>query len=149
MSHSWVNAPVALVAEARRRDGSGRWLAFCIALGCPGCFYVEPTWRPMVNAPPVLIEPPTADNVLIFDNDSERITVIAADPDGDNLQFVWNVPPFLSTQEVTTPGDAVTFGRLDVFWHPDIDGAELQLTIIDDDARSPRSITATWLVEEP
>lgn len=120
-----------------------------MAVGCQACFYVTPTWRPVVNQPPVLVEPPSVDNVLIFDSDAERITVIASDPDGDLLQFIWSIPPFLDAVEVTTPGDAVTFGRLDVFWHPDIDGAELRLTVVDDDPRDPRSITATWRVEEP
>lgn len=128
-------------------EGFASWLVVCM-VGAQGCFYTAPVWRPVANTPPELIEPPTADNLLIFDHDAERITVIASDPDGDNLQFIWSVPPFLETTEVTTPGDNVTFGRLDILWHPDVDGAEIRLVIVDDQ-REPESLTVTWLVEEP
>lgn len=123
------------------------WLAACIVPWASGCLYLDPIWRPVENNAPVLLEPQATDNLLRFEHDSERITVIASDPDGDNLSFAWDYPPFLDAQELVTPSGSVTFGRLDLFWHPDIDGTQIRLIVVDDN-RTPRSVTATWLVED-
>lgn len=116
--------------RAMSTGGLPIWPASCSLL-LVGCLYVEPTWEPAVNEPPnvLLLDPPLPD--VLFDNDLERITVIADDPEGRPLAFLWDFPPFATFDEERSEIDGVSVSRVDVAWSDELLGAVIGLTIID------------------
>ncbi len=69
------------------------WHAGCY-LSLSGCLYLAPIERPGENNLPKILQPFDLDgNVLDVIADVEVVTVIATDPDGDDLLFLWQVTP--------------------------------------------------------
>lgn len=122
----------------------GLWHVGCTLL-LSGCFYVQPVWKPPANRLPEIesVQPPPG--ILMFNNDTERITVIARDPDGDALQLFWTPPPLAVTSENPgpPPTDGVYVSRLDITYTEDIEGGEIVLTVLD----SADAVDLTWIVE--
>lgn len=127
------------------RTGLSRlWHTGCMVC-CTGCFYVQPVWKPPENRAPQLESVQPVEGVLMFDSDNERITVIARDPDGDPLLFVWSTPAFSETSVSTTVvEDNVFVSRLDIARTPNLDGEQIVLTILD----STDAIDLAWRLED-
>lgn len=117
--------------------------------GGQACFYVEPTWKEPVNEPPLLIRVDPDMNTLQFDSDPERLTVLARDPEGENLAFFWQLPPFVEGDVLTSPSDGLYLSRLDLYWSPELEGQTITLTIVDDDPEAPAVTNVRWRVEAP
>lgn len=87
------------------------------------------------------MQPPIG--ILTFDGPVERLTVIARDPDGDALQFIWSLPPLAVGDENTTIVDGTYISRLDLAYDDALDGELVILTILD--AQEARDLV--WQVE--
>lgn len=68
------------------------WHGLCSIMWMSGCFYVAPVVQSPENASPVIIIPTSLDNSLTMEADPESLEVMAYDPEGDDLYFVWSVP---------------------------------------------------------
>ena len=112
----------------------------------PGCLYVEPGWKPLPNQPPEVLfpDPPYQDIPLVMDRDT-RITVVAQDPDGDALDFVWIVPVNVPHSWVTQPEGNLWYSVLSIETDPILDGQRIDLVISDD----LDEVELSWLVEVP
>lgn len=124
------------------------WSVVCIALGA-GCLYVEPTYQVPENRPPELYRVNPSPSELYFDNEVERISVIAADPEGDELTFVFQTPPFVVGEVFETNEDGVYVFTADIPWSPEVDGAEVALTVLDQDPVDRGEVTVEWRLVVP
>lgn len=124
------------------------WLVACMVL-LHGCLYVEPAWEEPLNRPPELfrVNPPPPD--LLFDTELERISVIASDPEGDELTFVFLPPPFVTGTETETNEDGVYVWTVDIPWTPEVEGRTVALTILDQDPEDRAEVTLEWQMVVP
>jgi hypothetical protein len=121
----------------------------CMVLGT-GCLYIAPVWRPAVNLPPEIIRPEGADVriiPLVFNTSQVLVTVIAADPEGEALEFVWQTSrpdPVVSTYP---QGDEAWVSVLTLSEDDVQDGDIIRVTVFDDNPRA--AIDVEWQVELP
>ncbi len=97
-----------------------------------------------MNLPPDLIRvsPPEPD--LLFDRDPVRISVIAADPEGDPLTFIWQPPPFVTGVESETLEEGIYVWTVDIPYTEDADGQVFALTVLDQDPIERGTVTLVW-----
>lgn len=115
------------------------WSALCIGIGSSGCLYFVPIERPVINAPPDILQPFELEDLeLVMVADIEQVTVIAQDDDGDDLAFFWVVVPSDVAYNVTpaTPkelpdGTAYWYSTLSLPRDPRLDGRRLQCGVTD------------------
>lgn len=118
---------------AHRRRSQRRllpWHVACIPLWA-GCLYTAPVWREEVNEPPVIIQPdPSVENPLVLFADRTEF-VIAADPEGNPIQFVWDVPGYPDLAHVETQQDQTVVSRAVIPRDPQLHGALIRVLVID------------------
>lgn len=124
------------------------WSLSCI-FGGQGCLYVEPAWQEPLNLPPDLIRVNPPEPTLTFEREVERISVIAADPEGDALTFLWQPPPFVVGTETETSVDGIYTWSVDIPYTPEVDGQVLAVTIVDQDPLQRGEVTLEWQVVVP
>lgn len=111
-----------------------------------GCLYLPPGWKPVPNQPPEVLvpEPPYQDIPLVMDRDT-RITVVAQDPEGDVLDFVWIVPVDVEHDWVTRPEGDLWYSVLTIDADPLLDDRRIALVVSD----GFDEVDLSWLVEVP
>jgi len=125
----------------------------CISLGT-GCLYTAPLWRPDVNLQPDIIRPEGAPQQgdafpLVFVTDQVRATVVAADPEREPLEFIWQVAGGAVSDVTTYPqGDDVWVSVLTLQIDDVADGDEVRCTVLDDNPRQ-NAVDVVWRVEVP
>lgn len=117
-----------------------------LAALCGGCLYVSPAWRPEPNDPPqILIPTPSDEDIpLVMDRDV-RVTVVARDPEGQRLDFVWIVPVDVEHDWTTSPEGDLWYSVLDLPADPLLDGRRVELIVSD----GIDEVRLRWLVEVP
>jgi len=125
------------------------WHIACMSM-VGGCLYVAPVWRPAVNLPPDIIRPEEADVreiPLVFNTSQVLVTVIAADPEQQPLEFVWQTPlpdPVVNTY---AQGEDAWVSVLTLQEEDVVDGDEIRVTVFDDNPRG--AVDVVWRVELP
>lgn len=128
---------------------SSLWPVSCILFSV-SCLYVEPTWKPAINEPPTVLrlDPPMPQ--LLFEMETERVTVIVDDPEGRPIDFLWDLPPFAEFETIEQPLDGVTVARCDLRRDEALDNTFVRLTVIDaPDDEEPVLLDFEWRVEVP
>lgn len=130
MSRSGGVPPRALGARAASFLHSHAWHVGCIPL-VAGCLYTAPVWREEVNEPPVIIQPDTtSENPLVLFADRTEF-VIAADPEGNPIEFVWDVPGYPDLPHVETQQDQTVVSRAVIPRDEALDGVLIRVLVID------------------
>jgi hypothetical protein len=71
---------------------SGVWHIACIPVLASGCFYLGPIPTLEENvAPEVLRQTETPDGVILIGPEGHKVTVLARDPEGDPMVFIWSL----------------------------------------------------------
>ncbi len=112
------------------------WHVLCMVL-LPGCLYVEPIWRPVVNAPPEIIRPEAylGDDIAIDLSITSGMTVVVVEPDGDDVDIVWlQPPPSLLYEENATAEDGTFTSSITVLNREDasLNGKRFECDVIDE-----------------
>jgi hypothetical protein len=100
----------------------------------PGCLYVAPVWRKPVDLPPEILLPSVSpgDTIeLTFVSAQESITVVAQDPEGEPLAFVWQIPAGVVATPNTFEDNGVTSSNIVLPADPVLDETTLALAIFD------------------
>jgi len=88
-----------------------------------------------VDLPPEILLPdvgPNEELTLVFQAATETVTVVAQDPEGDHLAFVWQIPRgVVATPSTFEEEGGLTTSRLDLPADPVLDLSVLQVTIFD------------------
>jgi hypothetical protein len=111
-----------------------------------GCFYVAPGWQPEPNRPPDIISPEgdLQDIPLLMDRDT-RVTVVAQDPEGLPLDFVWIVPVDVEFTWATDSEGDLWYSVLEITADPLLDAQRIEVIVSDSDLEE----SVSWLVEVP
>lgn len=106
-----------------------------------------------MNQPPQVSRPTDAAagpvTLFVFDSQEKvRVTVVANDPDGEILTFVWDVPrataPLTVSEYQAPAGDWVSSVEIPVEWL--VDGEALEVSI-SDQAEPRHVVTVKWTVQ--
>jgi len=129
----------------RRFAGSGvACLTTCI-LG--GCLYVAPGWKPDPDLPPEIIRPlPPLEAIPVTLDRPLRLTVVAEDPEGEELDFVWIVPVDVEYDWSKSPAGGNSWYSVLRLPEDDILYDQLIEVLVTD---TSNEVPVSWLVEEP
>ena len=111
-----------------------------------GCLFVGPPWEAPLNQTPEVISPPTPENTLVIVGDAGKPRVVARDPDGDVLHFLWDVPPdFLQEVEDVPLEEGVYASTATITADPRLDGTEIDCVVTD--YLSTPAVRVRWIIE--
>lgn len=147
-SPTFVEAPSPLKGVVRALL-VGPWHAACMCL-CTGCLYTAPVWRPEVNLSPEIIRPEEADVreiPIVFTTAQVLVTVIASDPEGEALEFVWQTPTADPVVTTYAQGDDAWVSVLTLLEGDVEDGDTVRVTVLDNNPRG--AVDVVWRVEVP
>jgi hypothetical protein len=129
VSRSNTPSPLPLRRRAAAELLLRAWHASCTLLGS-GCLYTAPVWRGEVNQPPIVIQPEAGEqDVLLFSD--LPVVVVAADPEGDDLVFLWSaagIPDLPSTER--SEGELTTSTAV-IPYDPSLDGTDVECLVVD------------------
>jgi len=119
-------------------------LALLSLLG--GCLYVPPGWQPDPNRPPQILRPEgdLQDIPLVMDRDT-RLTVVARDPEGEPLDFVWIVGVDVPFDWTTSTEGDLWYSVMRISPDPELDGRRIECVVSDGELEE----SVTWLVTVP
>lgn len=114
--------------------------------GLSGCLYVAKGWQPDPNQPPEILRPEGnhQDIPLVMDRDT-RLTVVARDPEGQPLDFVWIVPVDVPFDWTTSTSGDLWYSVLRINSDPSLDGRVIECVVSDGELEE----SVTWLVSVP
>ncbi len=120
-------------------------------LALSGCLYVKPVQERDVNRPPTVSQPVDISSPVllpVLSDQQVRVWVVANDPDGDTLTFIWNVPRATADlrpdTELLPSGDWLSTLWIPVEWLQDGDSVEVTIS---DQAQPRHVVTVQWIVE--
>lgn len=91
-----------------------------------------PPWTQPVNDPPVVLLPVDTDNVLQLISDPTSVTVLARDPEWDQVYFEWDIPDEFVVEEISAPQeDHLHVSLLSLRRDARLDGFTLRCVVTD------------------
>ena len=149
---SWFRTTQGTLRPHRLRSALlySAWHMGCILL-LSGCLFLEAGWRPKVNEPPVIITPEIDPVFLTLYRDSHTLQVVARDPEGEPLYFIWDFPEELGAPDTfVQPGDEspLHFSSISIPRDPRYHNEEIQVLVTDGESQNPQYRTWFIAVEE-
>ncbi|MBW2254716.1 MAG: hypothetical protein JRI25_08990 [Deltaproteobacteria bacterium] len=120
----------------------------CVAMSLlGGCLYVSPAWKPDPDLAPEIIRPlPPLEDIPVVLDRPIRLTVVAEDPEGEELDFVWIVPVDVQYDWSKSPAGGNSW--YSVLRLPDDDilyDQRIEVLVTD----GANEVGVSWLVEAP
>lgn len=136
----------ALIEPSRR--GFARafalWHTACMVAVGTGCIYIGPVRRAPENEPPVVLLPVATSNDLTMESDPESFEVMAYDPEGDSLYFLWSVPHGVAFETLPIAQvDDIVSSVIKVDREPVLDGDQI-LCAVSDSVTPEASTVVVW-----
>lgn len=123
------------------------------SLPLTGCLYFGPLPRIHENEPPVIEQAiPSAGQTLIIKDQPIQIVVIATDPEGDGLEFLWRLSDGTSLGQAQRIDEGASLLELVPGAELDeesLDGEQLLCTVLDLYPGAPGAVTLSWPLEVP
>ena len=123
------------------------------SLGLSGCLYFGPLPRIHENEPPVIEQAiPSANQTLIIKDQRVQIVVIATDPEGDGLEFLWHLsdgPSLGQAQRIDAGASLLELVPGPELDEESLDGKLLVCTVLDLYPGAPGAVNLSWPLEVP
>ncbi|MBN2798792.1 MAG: hypothetical protein JXX28_06540 [Deltaproteobacteria bacterium] len=111
------------------------------SLPLAGCLYMGPPWSRPVNDPPTVLLPVSTDNTIQMISDPTTLTVLARDPEGDEVHFEWNLPAEFEVEHIDLPmADDVYSSHIAIARDDRLDGFVLKCVVTDLNSSSAEQI---------
>jgi hypothetical protein len=120
------------------------WHTACMFAVGTGCIYIGPVRRAPENEPPVVLLPVATNNDLTMESDPESFEVMAYDPEGDSLYFLWSVPHAVAFETLPIAQvDDIVSSVIKVDREPVLDGDQI-LCAVSDSVTPEASTVVVW-----